>query len=200
MSKQPVFDLGQPIQHGMAFPEPLTDRYCPKTISAFIGLDKAKAEFTSLLQAPRRRNLLCVGPPGTGKTSMTMTFCEQLPGTLIHVAAQQCDAAKLEWISNRLLYHPGTGKFWIILIDEIERATDGAQLALLSKTDGTAALRPKFGGGYERGTAPNAVWIFTANGSGDDGTTPPHTLEPRFLSRCVHERGQGNDLQTHIRV
>jgi len=29
------------------------------------------------------------------------------------------------------------------------------------------------------------IWIFTCNGRGEDGTTPPSTFEPRFLSRCL---------------
>jgi hypothetical protein len=29
------------------------------------------------------------------------------------------------------------------------------------------------------------IWIFTCNGRGENGTIPPGTFEPRFLSRCL---------------
>jgi DNA polymerase III delta prime subunit len=51
----------------------------------------------------------------------------------------------------------------VVLIDEADRMTPAAQLALLSKLDATAF-------------PPNTVFIFTCNST--DG------LEPRFLSRC----------------
>jgi DNA polymerase III delta prime subunit len=48
-------------------------------------------------------------------------------------------------------------------VDEADRMTPAAQLALLSKLDATDQ-------------APNTIWIFTCNETG--------SLEPRFLSRC----------------
>ena len=50
----------------------------------------------------------------------------------------------------------------LILIDEADQMTAAAQLFLLSKLDGTAAL-------------PNTIWIFTCNAT--------DRLQDRFLSR-----------------
>jgi DNA polymerase III delta prime subunit len=55
------------------------------------------------------------------------------------------------------------GRFHFVLVDEADRMTPAAQLAFLSKLDGTAY-------------PPNTVFCFTCNSV--------DTLEPRFLSRC----------------
>jgi len=63
--------------------------------------------------------------------------------------------------------------------------TEKAQLKLLSRLDGTAALRPVFGGGFERGEPLPIIWIFTANGRGPKQIEPPYSFASRFLSRCM---------------
>ena len=54
----------------------------------------------------------------------------------------------------------------------------------MSKLDSTGWLKLTFGGGFEQGPAPRVIWIFTCDGWGENGTAPPNTFEPRFLSRC----------------
>src|SRR5262249_32838378 len=51
--------------------------------------------------------------------------------------------------------------------------------------DGTAALKPIYGGGLERGDPPPIIWIFTCNGRGPFETDAPASLAKRFLSRCM---------------
>jgi DNA polymerase III delta prime subunit len=162
----------------------LVERYTPSRIDQFVGLAEPKAVFRAFLRAPRAQPLLLVGSPGTGKTTLAMAFARQLPGSLVHVPAQKCDAATLNDIADKLAYYPATGSWWVVLIDEIDRATEGAQLQLLSRLDATASLKPAFGGGMEVGRTPQVLWIFSCNGEGDDGTITPRTLEKRFVSRC----------------
>jgi hypothetical protein len=114
-----------------------------------------------------------------------MAFAEELPGTLHHVSSQKCDVAALGRLTDLLAYYPSRGRFHVVKVDEADQMTDKAQLQLLSKLDSTGWLRPTFGGGSERGLAPQVIWIFTCNGRGEEGTTPPSTFEPRFLSRCL---------------
>jgi len=114
-----------------------------------------------------------------------MAFAEELPGTLHHVSSQKCDVAALDRLTDLLAYYPSRGRFHVVKVDEADQMTDKAQLQLLSKLDSTGWLKPTFGGGFERGPAPAVIWIFTANGRGERGTTPPSTFEPRFLSRCL---------------
>jgi energy-coupling factor transporter ATP-binding protein EcfA2 len=178
-------DFGEPKQNKFGYPMPLVEKYQPRKIEDFIGLEGPKRLFQNLLKAPRPVAVLLVGPPGSGKTTLTMAFAEQLPGTLHHISSQKCDVATLDRLNDTLAYYPSHGRFHIVKVDEADQMTDKAQLQLLSRLDGTANLKPKFGGGWERGPAPPVIWVFTCNGRGEKGTTPPNTFEPRFLSRCL---------------
>jgi len=180
-----LIDFGEPKQNGFEYPMALTEKYQPRKIEDFIGLEGPKRLFGNLLKAPRPVAILLVGPPGCGKTTLAMAFAEELPGTLHHISSQKCDVAALDRLSDLLSYYPSRGKFHVVKVDEADQMTEKAQLQLLSKLDSTGWLKPTFGGGFERGPAPPVIWIFTCNGRGENGTTPPSTFEPRFLSRCL---------------
>jgi hypothetical protein len=180
-----TLDFGEPQQNGFDYPMPLVEKYQPCKIEDFIGLECPKRLFANLLETPRPVGILLVGPPGCGKTTLGMAFADELPGTLHHINSQKCDVAALDRLSDLCQYYPSRGKFHVVLVDEADQMTERAQLQLLSKLDGTASLKPRFGGGWERGPALPVIWIFTCNGGGEDGTAPPSTLEPRFLSRCL---------------
>ena len=178
-------DFGQPKQNGFDYPLPLVEKYQPRKIADFIGVEGPKRLFANLLGAPRPVAVLLVGPPGCGKTTLGMAFADDLPGTLHHISSQKCDVAALDRLNDLCRYYPTRGRFHIVLVDEADQMTAKAQLQLLSRLDGTASLKPKFGGGWERGPALPVIWIFTCNGRGQNGTAPPGTFEPRFLSRCL---------------
>jgi replication-associated recombination protein RarA len=63
------FDFGEPRQNGFDYPVPLVEKYQPRKIADFIGLEGAKRVFENLLKAPRPVAVLLVGPPGCGKTT-----------------------------------------------------------------------------------------------------------------------------------
>src|SRR5437867_4365739 len=180
-----TLDFGEPRQTGFEYPLPLVEKYQPRKIADFIGLEGPKRLFRNLLRAPRPVAVLLVGPPGCGKTTLGLAFADELPGTLHHISSQKCDVAALDRLNDSCQYCPARGKFHVVLVDEADQMTEKAQLQLLSRLDGTASLKPKFGGGWERGSALPVIWIFTCNGRGEHGTTPPSTFEPRFLSRCL---------------
>ena len=182
---QSEMDLGQPKQNAIQFPVTLAERYQPRHIAEFIGLEHPKRLLTNLIAKPRPCPLLFIGPPGAGKTAMGVTFAVELPGALHHVSAQKCDVAALDALGEKFSYAPPKGRFWISLIDEADQMTEKAQLQLLSRLDGTAALRPVFGGGFERGEPLPIIWIFTANGRGPKQIEPPYSFASRFLSRCM---------------
>ena len=177
--------FNKPEQSRPGYPMPLVERYRPRNIADFIGLEGPKRLFENLLKAPRAVAVLLVGPPGCGKTTLAMAFAEELPGTLHHISSQKCDVAALDRLNDLLAYYPARGEFHVVKVDEADQMTDKAQLQLLSRLDGTASLKPKFGGGFEQGSAPPVIWIFTSNGRGEKGTIRPTTYEPRFLSRCL---------------
>jgi putative ATPase len=167
-----TLDLGEPKQNGFDYPMPLTEKYQPRKIEDFIGLEGPKRLFANLLESPRPVAVLLVGPPGCGKTTLGMAFADELPGTLHHISSQKCDVAALDRFSDLCQYYPSRGKFHVVLVDEADQMTERAQLQLLSRLDGTASLKPKFGGGWERGRALPVIWIFTLQRPGRKGDNP----------------------------
>ena len=147
-----AFDLDEPKQNGFDYPMPLTEKYQPRRIADFIGLEGPKRLFENLLKAPRRVAVLLVGPPGCGKTTLAMAFAEELPGTLHHISSQKCDVAGLDRLTDLLAYYPPRGKFHVVKVDEADQMTDKAQLQLLSKLDSTGWLKPVFGEWLRAGT------------------------------------------------
>jgi replication-associated recombination protein RarA len=146
-----------------AFPQSLAEKYSPHAIAEFVGLEKPKKILAKFANAPYPSAWLFVGPPGVGKTSMALALVNQMNAELHHVPSQKCNAEAVDKACHECWYVPLAGGFHIVLVDEADRMTPSAQLALLSKLDATAF-------------PPNTVFIFTCNETGN--------LEPRFLSRC----------------
>lgn len=143
----------------------LTEKYRPRNLAAFVGLDKPKAIMASLARNPRNGGgwIFC-GPSGTGKTSMGLALGLEMPAELHHIPSQKCNAAMIDSVWSSCNYMPMEGyRYHLILIDEADQMTKAAQLALFSKLDSTDA-------------APNTIVVLTCNST--------DALEPRFLSRC----------------
>ena len=56
-------DFGEPRQNGFDYPMPLTEKYQPRKIDEFVGVEGPKRLFRNLLQAPRP--VAVVTPSGT---------------------------------------------------------------------------------------------------------------------------------------
>jgi replication-associated recombination protein RarA len=153
----------------LPFPEPLVEKYRPRTIDGFIGLVRAKRIFQPFIDKPFDSSWVLVGPSGLGKTAWGMALADDIHAELHHVPSQQCDLAKVQeitqacrlaafdWKSNKAKMRH------LVLVDEAEDMTIGSQRTLLSKLDAAASI-------------PNTVWVFTANSK--------KAFEDRFLSRC----------------
>jgi len=147
-----------------SFPQSLSEKYRPQTIADFVGLEKPKKILSKFAAKPYPSAWLFVGPSGVGKTSMAQAMCSEIKGELHHIPSQKCTAQAIDDVRRVCHYLPfSPGGLHVVLIDEADRMTPAAQLALLSKLDATAF-------------PPNTVFVFTCNST--DG------LEPRFLSRC----------------
>jgi replication-associated recombination protein RarA len=153
------------MQSSIEYPASLTDKYRPRTVSDFVGLDKAKKIFGKFASAPYPSAWLFVGAPGTGKTSLALALAEQLGADLHHIPSQACNVAAVEETIRMCHYVPRNGlkSFHLVLVDEADRMSNAAQLAFLSKLDATAF-------------PPSTIFVFTCNST--------EGLEARFLSRC----------------
>lgn len=147
-----------------AFPQSLAEKYRPRAITEFVGLEKPKKILAKFASAPYPSAWLFVGPSGVGKTSMAQSLCTEIRAELHHIPSQKCTVEAIEKACHDCHYLPfSPGGFHVVLCDEADRMSNAAQLALLSKLDATAF-------------PPNTIFVFTCNST--DG------LEPRFLSRC----------------
>jgi replication-associated recombination protein RarA len=145
-----------------AFPQSLAEKYRPRTIADFVGLERPKKIIGQFAARPYQSAWLFVGPPGVGKTSMALALAAQIGAEIHHIPSQKCNAQAIDDTCRMCAYVPLSGGFHLVIVDEADRMTPAAQLALLSKLDATDA-------------PPSTIWVFTSNAT--DG------LEPRFLSR-----------------
>lgn len=169
------------------FPQPLTEKYRPRTIDGFAGLSKVKAVLNAFIKRPRSCGFLFLGPSGRGKTTMALALCESLGADLHLVPSQECNVDNISNVMHLCHYAAfnfTTGKacpLHFILVDEAHKMTNGAQTALLSRLDATAF-------------PPDTVMVFTA--------TTAIPLEPPFLSRLMvlnfDDEGLSDDLPKYL--
>jgi len=146
----------------LPFPMPLAEKYRPRVIAGFVGLDKPKRILGKFATNPYQSAWIFIGPPGTGKTTMALALAEMLRAEVRHIPSQQCNVANVEDVIRQCWYVPVSGGFHLVLVDEADKMSNAAQLHFLSKLDATAF-------------PPQTIFVFTCNAT--DG------LESRFLSR-----------------
>jgi DNA polymerase III gamma/tau subunit len=155
------------FQSSMQFPANLSEKYRPRDLADFVGLEKPKKVLTKFAASPfPNAAFLFVGPSGTGKTSAALALCEMIGGELHHIPSQSCNVGTVEEVTRMCHYVPRNGlkSLHVVLVDEADQMSPQAQLGFLSKLDGTAF-------------PPQTVFIFTANNT--------ERLQDRFLSRCM---------------
>ena len=90
----------------LTFPMPLAEKYRPRMIAEFVGLDKPKRILSKFAANPYQSAWLFVGPPGTGKTSMALALAETLRAEVHHIPSQQCNVANVEDVIRQCWYVP----------------------------------------------------------------------------------------------
>lgn len=139
----------------------LTERYRPQRMSEFVGLDKPKRIFASFARDPHKAAFLFVGPSGTGKTTFARALANEIDAEILHIRSQECSIDRLKETERYWEHPPMSGKrFWLVLIDEVDTASNAALNWLLTTLDELPA---------------QTVFVFTANQT--------DKLEDRWLSR-----------------
>jgi len=148
----------------LEFPQSLADKYLPKRIDDFVGLQGPKTVLSKFVANPYPSAWLFVGPSGTGKPTMALAMAEQIPAELRHVPSRDCNLQTVQDVTYHCHFFPwAVKKMHLVLVDEANEMTPPAQDAWLSKLDATD--RP-----------PNTVFVFTCNET--------YRLADRFQSRC----------------
>jgi replication-associated recombination protein RarA len=156
MSAASLFAYQDTAQPTFSFPQSLTEKYRPQSLSEFAGLEKPKKIMRKLAANPYASAWLFKGPSGTGKTTMGLALAKEIKAELHHIPSQECNLENIEKARRTCQYVPMAGCNWhLVLIDEADQMSQAAQVSLLSKLDATN---------------------FPCNAT--------DRLEPRFLSRC----------------
>ena len=152
-------------QSSLGFPQPLAERYRPRRIEDFIGLEKQRKVLAAFAKRPVSCAWLFLGPSGLGKSTMALALADQIGADKHLIPSQKCNAEAVENTYRQCWNIPlfGPSGWHLVLADEADQMSNAAQLALLSKLDSTDP-------------APQTIWVFTANDTS--------RLEKRFLSRC----------------
>ena len=151
-------------QSALSFPQPLAEKYRPRKIADFIGLEKQRKVLAAFAARPVSCAWLFLGPSGLGKSTIAMALAEELGAEVHKIPSQKCNVDAINDTVRQCWYAPHkAGGFHLVLADEADQMSNAAQLSLLSKLDSTDP-------------APQTIWIFTANDTS--------RLEKRFLSRC----------------
>jgi ATPase family protein associated with various cellular activities (AAA) len=103
-----MFEMGasSPMQSGLAFPQPLAEKYRPLRIADFVGLEKTKRIITKLAANPYPSAWLFLGPSGTGKTTMALALAAEIPAELHHIPAKECSLEAVQEVCRRCHYSP----------------------------------------------------------------------------------------------
>src|SRR3984957_20998183 len=101
--------FGEP-QQAFAFPCALTEKYRPKNLSDFVGLERQRTILTNFAKAPFPTAFLFTGASGTGKTTMALALADAIPAELHHVPSQECNLETIERVRRICQYVPMAGR------------------------------------------------------------------------------------------
>lgn len=141
----------------------LCEKYRPRKIADFAGLDRAKAILQQFATQPRGTAWIFVGPTGVGKTSMAFALASEVAAELHHLAPT-CTRKDVDEVWEQCQGFPIAGhKRHLILVDDVDGLSKAALTTILAKLD-------------IRDGARDIIWVFTCPSTEE--------LDRRFLSFC----------------
>eukprot|EP00475_Leptophrys_vorax_P006623 TRINITY_DN14113_c0_g1_i2.p1 TRINITY_DN14113_c0_g1~~TRINITY_DN14113_c0_g1_i2.p1 ORF type:complete len:325 (-),score=78.79 TRINITY_DN14113_c0_g1_i2:29-1003(-) len=118
---------------------PWLEKYRPQTLDDVVGNVDTVARLRSIAKTGNLPNLIIAGPPGTGKTTSILCLARQLLGSCFKDAVMELNASddrgidvvrsKIKQFAQRKVTLPA-GRHKIIILDEADSMTTGAQQAL----------------------------------------------------------------------
>jgi len=116
------------------------EKYRPKTIAETILPDRLKTYFQSLVNKGEMQNMLLVGGPGTGKTTVARAMCEELGNDYIVINASENGGIDTLRTTIRSFASSVSlnGKIKVVILDEADflNCFDGNQEVIISSEDG----------------------------------------------------------------
>lgn len=118
---------------------PWVEKYRPHKIADIVGNEDAVSRLEVIARDGNMPNLIFAGPPGTGKTTSILALAHELIGTNFKEAVLELNASddrgidvvrnKIKMFAQKKVTLP-PGRHKIILLDEADSMTSGAQQAL----------------------------------------------------------------------
>jgi DNA polymerase III gamma/tau subunit len=100
----------------VVFRASLSEKYRPRDLADFVGLDKPKRVLQKFAASPfPNAAFLFVGPSGTGKTSMALALCDAIHGELHHIPSQRCNVETVEDTTRQCHYVPSNNTLHVVL-------------------------------------------------------------------------------------
>lgn len=114
--------------------EPLAHRLRPKTLEDWIGHDRLLGSgglIRAWLKSSRFPSLLLWGPPGVGKTTLSILIAEAMGEAFIQLSAVNSGVKDIKESAERARSWRGLGRKTVLFFDEIHRLNKSQQDSLL---------------------------------------------------------------------
>lgn len=179
----------------------LIDKYRPKRIRDFLGLENVKKVLIPFAAQPYPSAWLFRGPSGVGKTSMAMALALEIglrADDVYVLPGPECNVDRVKAIRHDLRYrvpHHFGAPWYFYLVDEADEIPYVAYIQFLS------VLQPP------DGLSRPAIFVFTANSpekveqidkKGNKHVIINDKLERKFRSRCMQLEFHSHGLREEI--